>query len=900
MRSDYPTSMSWLNRIKRRLHALFARRRLEAELADELRTHLEMQAEAYRTGGMEAEEARYAARRQFGHLDGIKETVRDQRSWLWLERLGQIFRFAVRSLARSPAFTITSIATLAFCLGANVTISSVVDAILLRPLPYPQSGRLVSVSDARAGESGHADTYWGASIPDYYEWGRNIGAFASVALYKPGTSIVDGSGAPRFAQMARVSPEFFLTFGISLAMGHAFSDAQMTPAADRVVVLTDGFWRSHFDADPNVLGRSFLSDGVSVTVIGVLPKSYRFPFWEAPQFFLPAASRLEERSAAHRHDDTWTIFARLAPGMTLADAQAEIDASNARLTATDPLAEAAKSMGFHSIVSPLHEKYVRSIRPTLVLLQCGCLILLLISIVNLTNLLLIRASSRARELAIRMALGAGKRHIAAEVAAETILLSFVGGLFGLLLGYIGIGLLRWLGVDQLPLGDAVNFDLRTSALWLAASILIGLVLAAPIIWIRVHARFGASLQIAPRGGTAGRPLLRLHHSFIVIQIALAFVLLSTAGLLSISLKRLLETPSGFRADGVLAGRLILPVKSYPSMAARLAFVERLLPAVRALPGVSSAAVTTGLPFASGARIWGVAPEGYQSASGATFGHHYLGGISADYCQVMGIPVLKGRTIDQADNLRDERVCVVDQSVAQRYWPGLNPVGRRLSLGTTFMPKRSFEVVGVVGNVKQYSLGDSSNFGTIYFTYMFFNYNMFYLVVRTALPPATVTPMLEHVVRHLDPGLPIADVHTMRARIDDTLPAQRAPAVLADIFAGIALILGTVGTYGVLGYAVSLRRREIGIRMALGARPSQILAHFLSLGARLLGLGVALGLVGTWASARAMQGMLFEVGTQPYGLLAGATGLMLGIVFVAVWLPSRRAARLDPLTTLRAE
>ena len=806
------------------------------------------------------------------------------------------FRHAFRQLSRTPGFTATAIATLALCLGANLTIFAVVDAILVRSLPFPQADRLVAVFN---GYPGAGVERAAASMANYYDRRGNIKAFTSLAIQQDGSVVVGAAGSPNRVPCARVSPDFFATLGVPLARGRAFTDDQLKYGPDEVAVLTDGFWRSHFGADPNVLARTFLNDGITITVIGVLPPGFRF-LSSAAEFYRPSAHAPEDVQPNSRHNNSWNMIARLAPGATLADAQAQIDAFNVHQATDDPFAEVIKGARYHTTVSPLHEDHVRTVKPILVLLQCGVLFLLLIGSVNLANLLLIRASGRTKELAIRQALGAGRRHVAAEVVAETTLLALTGGSLGLLLGAGGIRLLGSLGTRQLPLGASITFDGRLAAVSLVAAVVVGLVLAAPIIWFNLHAKLALSLQTESRGGTASRAAQRLRHGFIVAQVALAFVLLSGAGLLGLSLKRVLQTPAGFNPDNILTGQISLPWKNYKDDAARRAFVERLLPAIRALPGVTHVAIDTGLPFGSGVNDSAVTVEGHTPNPGDSIRAHYISAVTSDYWPMMRIPLLKGRLLEDADEHREKRVCVVDQAFAAYYWPGADPLGHRLEQNVKIEDKTAATIVGVVASVKQNELSENTGHGAVYFPYSVYNSSYFSLLVRTALPPASMAPMVQKAVLQIDPELPVDDLRTMQARIDDSLVARRSPAILAGIFAAVALLLAAIGTYGVLAYAVSQRRREIGVRMALGALPQQILAQFLGLGARLLLVGIALGILGTWFAGRAMQSVLFGVGALHPGVLAATATVMLGVVFFALFLPSRRAARVNPLDALRAD
>jgi predicted permease len=803
-------------------------------------------------------------------------------------------RRALRSLAKTPGFAATAVATIALCLGANLAIYAVVDAILVRPLPFPEAERLVILYNAYPGAGAARSS---SSIPDYFERRHALPALASVSNFQGASFIVGDGTTPDRVEAARVSPEFFATLGVPLAKGRAFTDDELTYQTDQVAILTDEFWRSRFDADPDVVGRTFLNDGLAITVVGVLPPGFRFLSSRA-QFFRPTSHELKQREPSNRHSNSWEMVARLAPGATIQDAQVQIDALNARLLIDDPVAQLVKDVGFHTTVAGLHADHVRSIRPTILLLQAGGLLLLVIGTVNLANLLLIRASGRTKDLAVRQALGARRRHVATEVLGETLLLTTAGGLLGLLLGSFGIDLLRLLGASQMPLGAHIDFDARLAWIGLLASVLLGVVLALPIIWFNLRAHLASSLQAETRGGTSTRAALHLRHAFIVAQIALAFVLLSSAGLLGRSLQRVLATSSGFAPDNVLCGQITLPWKSYQGNSARLAFTERLLTSLRGIPGVTHAAISTGLPFTHRTNDSVTSIEDHPTEPGTPLKAHYMSSVSADYWTAMGIPLLRGRFLEDADSHRPARVCVVDQAFANRYWPGGDAVGRRIAKDINVTEENAITIVGVVGEVKQASLTESAGHGAIYSPHDGSFY--FSVILRTALPPETLAPAVRKAVLEIDPGQPIDDLKPLQTLIDESLIAHRSPAVLAALFSAVALLLAALGTYGVLAYAVGQRQREIGVRMALGAHPQQILTQFLGLGAILLLIGLLLGLAGTWATGLAMQSLLYGVGPMNLAVLA-ATALVLTLVVIcALYLPARRAAHVDPLVALRAE
>jgi predicted permease len=554
--------------------------------------------------------------------------------------------------------------------------------------------------------------------------------------------------------------------------------------------------------------------------------------------------------------------------------------------------------GFRSLVVPLHADHVAAIRPTLLLLEAGVLVLLLIGTVNLVNLLLIRASGRVKELAVRQALGARQGYIVSETLVETTLLTLVGGLLGLGVGAGGIRLLDALGYDRLPLGGRIAFDVRLALVALLAAIVMGLVLAAPIAWFNLRRHLGNALQSESRGETSGRTAQILRQSFIVAQIALAFVLLAGGGLLGLSLQRVMAVSPGFQSDHILTGQILLPWADYPDGTARLKFVESLMYKIGHLPGVLTAGVVDNVPFSGKSGKSAATVRGRILRPGESARGHYSYGVGGDYFRAMGFSLRAGRFLTADDSRRSERVCVVDEDFARYYWPSASAIGQKLWEGSEAgKDAEVFTVVGVVGGVKQAGLTEDEAQGAIYYPYAFrFNDSVF-VAVRTSLPPESLGSVLQKVVRQIDADVPVDGLQSMETRIADSLVARRSPALLAGLFSGIALLLTAVGTYGVLSYAVSQRRREIGVRMALGAQPSRIRSQFLSLSLRLLAAGTLLGLIGAWQAGRAMRTVLFHVPPLDLPILAGAACVTGVVCLAACLLPSQRAARISPMEAL---
>ena len=887
-------------RYLRSLFRVVSRRRgFEEDMEEELRFHLEEYTEELVRTGIRREEAARRARLEFGGLNVVKGDCREARGLHLIDEFLREVRYAARLLLKTPGFTATALLTLAVCIGANLTIFAVIDSVLLRPLPFPHAERLISVYNTYPKAGVERD---GSSITNYYERRGRIPALASVSIYRNGTAIIGEAGSSEREPVMQVSPDFFATLGKGPVIGRVFADGETTYETDGFAIVSDAYWRHQFHADPKIVGQQIRVDGLSKTVVGVLPPGFRFLSSKA-QLYFPLSSSPEQRSAVERHSggNTIQMIGRLKEGATIDQVQEQIDAQNTALEKDDPQAKMMAEAGFRSIVLSLHADHVAAIRPTLLLLEGGVFTLLLIGLVNLSNLLLVRANGRGKELAVRRALGASRRHVVSEVVVETTLLALLGGVAGLVVGAGGIRLVALLGAERLPLGEQIHFDARVGLAAFAGALVIGVLLAAPIAWFHTRGQAGTGLQSESRGGTANRAAQRLRQCFLVSQIALAFVLVAGAGLLGLSLKRVMEVSPGFQADHVLSGQISLPYKSYGSGEPRLAFAEKLVDNLDRLPGVIAAGVASNVPLSgnsgkSAATVKGRVPRPGESPRG-----HYSYWVGGDYFRAMGFSLRAGRFLTADDSRRQRRVCVVDDDFARYYWPGGNAIGQYLFEGSEQgKDSDAFEVVGVVGSVKQAGLAEEAAQGAVYYPYVFRGDDSLFAVVRTDLPPESLSLAVRRVVRQIDPELPVNDVRSMERRITDSLAGRRSPALLAGLFSAIALLLTAIGTYGLLSYAVAQRRREIGVRMALGAQPGQIRAQFLSLALRLLVSGTALGIMGAWITGRAMQAILFHVRAVDVSILTGTAGVMSLVALAACLLPAYRAARISPTRALAEE
>lgn len=806
------------------------------------------------------------------------------------------FRQTARSLWREKAFTATVLLTFGLCLGANVVIFTAVRTVVLNPLPFPAPDQLVTVYNSypKLGIQ-HSSS----SVPNFFER-RDIESFTSVAAFRPGTAVMGESGSPERIASMQVTTDFFTVLDARPALGRFFFTEEGHHGKNDVVVLSNDYWCQHFNADPAAIGKTITIEGSVTTVIGVLPAGFRYLSTRA-SLWRPLAFSDRERDPGARHFNTLNVIARLRPGVTVEQAQAQITALNDRLSENDPSSAWASGAGFLTTVADLRDDHIAHVRPALMLLQAGVFLLLLIGIANVVNLLVVRASGRTKELAVRQVLGASRRNMALQFVGETTLLGFIGGLLALGFAALALIAIGRLGVDHLPRGADIALTVPIALAALGFSILVGLALAVPLVVFSTKSSLAPALMVESRSGTTTRSTHRFRHSLIVAQIALAFILISSAGLLGVSFRKVLSVDPGFRADNVITGWAGLSSRNYRDPAKRMEFANRWLDALRALPGVTAAGLGTSLPVMGEFGNLAMWIEGQPPAPGEAARAHHLAAATGDYFAAFGIPLHEGRFLNADDSQAAKPVCVIDTVFARRYWPDETALGHRISIGTADAGDKALTVVGVVGSVKQLGLNEAEGMGMLYYPLRKDTApGRFVAVIRTQQDPASIAPAMRKTLLQIDPSLPLDDVNTMTARIDESLLLPRSLMLLGIVFAGIALVLAAIGVYGVLAYAVAQRQREIGVRLALGALPSHILRQFFRLGGTLFLAGAALGVSGAWIVARGMAGLLFGVSTGYFAVFAGTALVLAIVVFVASILPARRASAVSVMESLRSD
>jgi len=820
-----------------------------------------------------------------------------------MDRLLQDVKYAARVLLKDRGFTATATLTLAVCIAANVGIFAIVNSVLLQPLPVPHPEQLIHMYNAYPG-AGLGDA-GSTGVPDYYDRLRDATVFQEQALYNTRGVTIGQDGSPERITAMLATPSLLRLLQAQPLRGRLFTEQDAEEANSRRVVLTYASWQQLFAGRDSAIGSDLRINGEPHTVVGILPASFGF-LDPAVKLWLPLGFTPADRSDDRRHSNNWSYLGRLKEGATIEQARQQIDALNARnLDRFPELKQILINARFHTVVVPLHAYLVREIRPTLYLLWGGVAFVLLIGGVNVTNLMLVRSSGRMKELATRHALGAGMGRIARQLFTETMILAVVAGITGLALGWGGLKTLTTFGLEHTPQGTVVSLNTRVVLFTLALVAMAGLVIGlAPVLSLR-RLNLSQAFREEGRTGTATRGSRAVRRVLVSAQVAFAFMLLVGAGLLLASFQRVLAVPPGFDARGVLTGAVTPPATRYRDDPQLVAFGDRLLERVRALPGVEAAGITSNIPFGNNFSDSVILAEGYVMAPGESLISPLNMRVTPGYFEAMRIPLVRGRFFADSDTAQAPRVVIVDERLAQRFFGTRDPVGRRLwkpddPQELTRGPgqnTRFYTIVGVVGSVRARALTEKESIGGYYFPVAQAAIRTMTLVARTAGEPETLTESIRREVMTIDPELPFYGVRPMQARIDESLIGRRTPMLLGTIFAAIAVFLACIGIYGVLAYQVAQRRREIGIRLALGSEPRRIFQLVLQEGLVLLGAGLAVGFGGALAIRRAIETQLFEVRAFDPLVLAAVTAMLIAVAALACGVPARRASRIDPLIAL---
>lgn len=884
--------MGWRRQISK-LRKLF-HRQTPADLDEEMRSHLQMEEEENLNAGMSPDEAHYAAMRRFGNVSQAAEESRNMWRWNTVETTLQDLKFGLRQIRRSPGFAISIALTLALGIGANSAIFSVVNAIVLRPLPYPQPDRLVVSYLVNPRDPAFHSPQGIADFRAAYERQRSFASFAAISQ---GGSLFTWTGGKEPIQLlgTAVTAEFFNVIGVSAALGRCFAPGEDAPGRNNEVVLSHAFWEKYFNSDRGVIGRILTINGVNSTIIGVLPADFHFAEQEESEIW-----PLLQLPVARFRPPYWLhSIGRLKPGVTEAEAQADLSTIAADVQRQYPQAGYTAAL-----VVPMKDFVVGKVRVPLLILLGAVVLVLLIATVNVANLEIAQATARDREMTIRAALGAGRGRIIRQALTESLLLASLGGAMGLLLAYAGVRLLLAIVPGGLPRSAEITVNgqvvVFTAAVSLLSGVLFGL---APMLGFGRHLNNPETLRGGTQNLSEQRSRSGLRNTLIVLEVSLSFVLLVGAGLLLRSFDRLTSSSPGFDPQSMVAGKLLLPKAHYPKEENIVAFYDQLLDRVQHLPGVASAGITLSLPpdlLSLTNPFW---VPGQPTAPGKNLALAVETTVSSDYFRTLGISLLRGRFFTDSDRGSKDRILIINETMARRYFFGHDPVGQRIKTGDP-APDTPWEtIIGVVSDVK-YSGLDSPVDPTLYVPYFesgltSFSRGMF-LVVRARGDAINLEASLRSAVRSLDPNLPLTSVRTMDELLSRSVSQPRFRTQLLAIFAGMALLLAAIGIFGVMAYVVRRRTREIGVRMALGASRANVLGMILSEGLRVVLIGVAIGLVEAFALTRLIKTWLFAVQPADPITFAAVALTVVVVAALACYVPARRATRVDPIVTLRYE
>jgi putative ABC transport system permease protein len=872
------------------------RRNRENQLDRELNDHLQLDAEARIDRGLDADEARHAAQRDFGNTGLVREATREAWGWASLERVWQDARYGMRMIRRNPGFTAVAILTLALGIGANAAMFSIIDAVLLRPLPYPKAGQLLGVAMDDPSRGIQALNISVTRLTFIQEHSRTLENFAGYFL---SNSNLSTNGDPEQVPSASTTRNFFETLGVPPAMGRVFSKEEDQPGGANVAIISDAFWHSHFGGRENIVGTSISIDGRSVQIVGVLPASFQFPFVQPePQIWFPRVFEMPSfppdrvRSGAAY----LTVYARMRDGENLQRAQLELNSLGDSYAKTFPSFADVAGLTTHAV--PLKEALVGPLRTSLLVLLAGVGFVLLIGCTNLASLLLARATARKKEMAVRRALGASRGRLVRQLVTESLLLSAIGGGIGLLLAASAPYLLRLLPPGTLPRFGEVTTDVRVVLFSLALCVLTGLLVGlVPALQISGD-KLQDALKEATRGSTGGARAGRSRAMLVVGQMAVAVVLVSSAGLLIRSFGKLMQVNPGFDPHNVTSFSFSLPLTKYPQRMQQADFYKRLVEAAQHMPNVESAAANTFPPVSGGVRLAYICPEGTPCKGGGKDPIAAVRHITPDYFQTMRINLIRGRVFNQFDNANSAVVGIINETLANQHFAGQNPVGKFLIQARGNIKT---EIIGVVSDVKYNGLNAPVT-------------AEFYmpqeqapipvpassLLVRSNGPNQTLVTWVRAAVAKLDPDLPISTIITMDNAVSASVAQPRLTARLTAAFAFLALLLAAIGIYGVMAYSVLQRKHEMAIRVALGASRASILKLITRQGFVLIASGVVIGIAASLGLTRFFATILFQVSARDPWTLSGVSILLIMVGVLACLIPARRAMSVDPITALRDE
>ncbi|MBZ5727739.1 MAG: ABC transporter permease [Acidobacteriia bacterium] len=809
----------------------------------------------------------------------------------------QDLRFGLKLFWKDRAFTVTALATLALCIGANTAIFTVLHTVILNPLPFAEPDRLLTLYNIYPGV-GFTDR-GSNGVPDYLDRRQMSGVFDSVALIGENGYDTGAAGSPVRIAGQYVTPSFFRVLRVSPALGRPFTEDDAVYQKDKFAIISDGLWKDMFGRDRNIVGKDLRLSGFPYRIVGVMPPGFESPGSEA-RLWVPFAFAPEQTTDDARHSNSWGMIARLQPGVTLAAAQGRIDDLNRRqVERSGKYRKLLEDARFGTVVRGLKDEMVRDVRPTLYLLQAAVAFVLLIGCVNVANLMLVRSNIRMRELAIRFSLGAGRLRLGRQLLTESVALAALGGLVGVVTAFAGVRLLAYLGTNDLPRGAGIAIDGGALAFSAAIALCTGLVFGSVPVYHLFRRDLHAIFRQTERAGTSERRAVWTRSALVVCQVSLAFVLLIGAGLLTLSFARLLSVSPGFQPQNVQTAQFSLPRARYGEDARTSNFVAGLMASVRAVPGVTHAGVTSYLPFSDSQNASVILIEGYHPAPSENPPVPGWNTVDSGYLPALGIPLLQGRNFTEGDSADTQKVAIVDQFLAHKYWPHGGAIGARIRRGIEDKDPLC-TIVGIAGSVKTGDLAEKNPVGQVYFHYRQYPARTMHIVVKSAGENPQLTAEVRRQLLRADAEMPLFDVKTMPQRLSTSMRSRRAAMVICLVFAGLALALAAIGIYGVLAYTVTQRTREFGIRMALGAGAGSVLRTVLVHGLRLSAIGLAIGVAAALALTRLMATLLYGVQPTDPAVFVLVAAALLAVALVASLVPSLRAIRIRPAAALRYE